>query len=109
MPKSKRARIQPCGCSVCQQHPYSLVVAQHQAINRVLATLDEKNRRRFVGLLAIQSGPRCISALARITGLSRNTIRRGKREIEHPTPKRTDRIRQPGGGRPAVEKKTRPF
>jgi hypothetical protein len=69
-----------------------------------VATLDEKNRRRFVGLLAIQQGDRSIAPLARITGLSRNTIARGKREIEHPSRKRRRRIREPGAGRPLTEK-----
>jgi hypothetical protein len=69
-----------------------------------VATLDEKNRRRFVGLLAIQQGDRSIAPLARITGLSQNTIARGKREIEHPSRKRRRRIREPGAGRPLTEK-----
>lgn len=104
MPKSKRRRIHRCGCIACQRHPYSAVAQQHRAINRVLASLDEKNRRRFVGLLAIQWGRRSLALLSRITGLSRHTIRRGKREIEHPARQITRRIRAAGGGRPAVEK-----
>jgi len=73
-------------------------------MNRVLASLDEKNRRRFAGLLALQGGRRSISLLSRITGLSRHTIRRGKREIEHPSAQETHRIRRSGGGRRPVEK-----
>lgn len=72
-----------------------------------MATLDEKSRRRFAGLLAIQAGPqaRIISHLSQITGLSRNTIYRGQREIERPTSKRRSRrVRAPGGGRPLTEK-----
>jgi hypothetical protein len=30
------------------------VAKEHQVINRVVAGLDEKKRRRFVGLLALQ-------------------------------------------------------
>jgi hypothetical protein len=46
--------------------------------------------------------------LIEITGLSRNTIRRGQVEIQHPgrAPKR-GRIRRAGGGRKQVEKNTR--
>lgn len=77
---------------------------QHKAINRVLAPLDEKNRRRCAGLLAIQWGSRRLSLLSRITGLSRTTIHRGKREIEHPDSKGRGRIREPGAGRVPVEK-----
>ena len=72
-------------------------------------TLDEKNRRRFIGLLAIQQGDRSIALLSRITGLSRNTIYRGKREVEHPSRKRRRRIRTPGAGRPLTEKNSRVF
>ena len=50
--------VHQCVCETCQQHPYSAMAKEHQAINRVLAGLDEKNRRRFVGLLALQLGPR---------------------------------------------------
>ncbi len=106
MPKSKR-QIHRCGCLTCQHQPYGRIAQQHRAINRVLATLDEKNRRRFVGLLAIQAGrrPRSISLLSRITGLRRTTIYRGQREIEHPVSQHpSHRIRAPGGGRPLTEK-----
>ncbi len=101
-------RIHRCECLICRQHPYGSVAQQHRAINRVLATLDEKNRRRFAGLLAIQ-GNGSVVALSRITGLSRMTIHRGKREIEHPSPKRRGRIREPGAGRPLTEKNTQVF
>ena len=109
MSKSSRRRIHRCGCKTCRCHPYGSVAQQHRAINRVLATLDEKNRRRFVGLLAIQEGGRSIAPLACITGLSRNTIYRGKREIEHPSPKRRGRIRNPGAGRLRTEKNSLGF
>ncbi len=108
MSRSKR-RIHHCGCETCRAHPYGSVAQQHRAINRVLVTLDEKNRRRFVGLLAIQQGDRSIAPLARITGLSRNTIYRGKREVEHPSQKRPRRIRGAGAGRPLTEKNSRVF
>ncbi len=99
-----------CGCRTCRRHPYSAVAQQHRAINRLLAGLDEKNRRRLVGLLVIQWGGRSLALLSRITGLSRHTIRRGKREIEHPATNRSDgRIRAAGGGRPAVEKNSQAF
>ena len=105
MTYGKRRRMHGCRCAMCQQHPYGSVAQQHKAINRVLVSLDEKNRRRFVGLLAIELGPRSQSLLCMITGLSRNTIRRGQREIERPTTqKRTKRIRQAGGGRLPLEK-----
>jgi len=105
----KVRRMHRCGCADCQRHPYSQAAEQHRAINRVLVSLDERNRRRFIGLLAIQWGRRQITRLAMITGLSRNTIRRGKREIEHPSVRNNRGIRQPGAGRPPVEKNSRAF
>jgi hypothetical protein len=93
---------------MCRQHPYSAVAEHHRAINRVLATLDERNRRRFVGLLALQWGWGGVQRLVEITGLSRNTIVRGQRELQHPqrAPK-TTRVRQAGAGRKRVEKNSR--
>lgn len=106
--KRRRHTVHICTCETCQQHPYSAVAEQHRAINRVLVTLDERNRRRFVGLLAQQGGRGSLRPLIEITGLSRNTIVRGREELEHP--KRAaplGRIRRPGGGRLRVEKKIR--
>lgn len=107
MKKGRRASIHVCTCETCQHHPYGAVAKEHRAINRVLATLNERNRRRFVGLLAIQGNQGTIQRLMDITGLSRNTIRRGQAELQHPrrAPRR-GRIRQAGGGRKKVEKKS---
>jgi hypothetical protein len=68
--------------------------------------MDEKSRRRFVGLLATQHGWGGVRQLSQITGLSRTTILRGQREIERTTRSRRQRIRRRGGGRQRVEKKT---
>jgi hypothetical protein len=104
MSKTTLQTFHTCTCTVCQRHPYSHMAQQHRAINRVLASLNERNRRRFVGLLAIQSGSGSTLRLSQITGLSRNTIYRGRREVEHPRQGIRSGIRRPGGGRPRVEK-----
>jgi len=104
MKKSKHRRLHECTCATCQQHPYSHVARQHRAINRVLVNLDEKNRRRFAGLLALQFGRRHLRLVSQITGLSRMTIYRGQREIEHSDAKAGGRVRMPGAGRLTVEK-----
>jgi len=97
-----------CTCDLCREHPYSTVAEHHRAINRVLVTLDEKNRRRFVGLLALQWGRGGVQRLIEITGLSRNTIVRGRQELQHTRrASGTARIRRPGAGRPRVEKNSR--
>jgi hypothetical protein len=110
--RKRRARYQPkqsllhrCGCIDCKTHPFSSTAKQHRAINRVLLTLDEKSRRRFVGLLASQQGRGGVSALATITGLSRTTINRGRTELRSGDRQRT--VRHAGGGRKLVEKNNR--
>lgn len=109
MPESKHRPIHQCVCPTCQHHPHGQIARQHKAINRVLVTLNEKNRRHFVGLLALEWGPRHIALLSQITGLSRTTIHQGKREVEHPGSKAQPPIREPGAGRRAVEKNNRAF
>jgi hypothetical protein len=106
--KSHKCRkIYQCRCFRCREHPYGGATKQHRAINRVLLTLNEKHRRRFVGLLALQRGRGGVQDLALITGLSRNTIRRGREEV-----RRADHlagVRQAGAGRKAVEKNSPAF
>ena len=105
MQRKRRRRVHVCTCSECRQHAYSGEANQHRAINRVLVTLDEKNRRQFAGLLALQRGRGGVQAVIEITGLSRNTICRGRDEIQHSA--RKPGARQAGGGRQRVEKNTR--
>lgn len=69
--------------------------------------LDERSRRLFAGLLARQLERGGISRVHEITGLSRVTIRRGLNECESGQTIDSNRIRRPGGGRIAVEKKIR--
>jgi hypothetical protein len=100
-----RRPVYCCPCSTCCRQPESPIAHEHTAINHLLATLDEKARRQCAGLLALQHGRGGITRLAQITGLSRNTIRRGQYEIQASRPASAGRIRQPGGGRKPIEKK----
>ena len=100
------ASLHVCGCSICRAHLDSDIVEYHQSINRVVAELDERGRRLLAGLLASQLGRGGLQRLAEITGLDRRTIRRGRRELRNAGPT-SGRIRHPGGGRRAVEKKDR--
>jgi hypothetical protein len=95
-----------CPCSACREQPDGPLALQHRDINRLVATLDEKARRLFVGFLARQHGRGGVTHLGRVTGLSRNTIRLGMAQLDRP-PRDGGRIRRPGGGRPGVEKKAR--
>ena len=56
MNQSPKTKIHHCTCQTCKQHPYSALAREHKAINRVVSGLDEKSRRRFAGLLALQWG-----------------------------------------------------
>lgn len=106
MKPKQTAKKRQCVCETCQQHPYSAVANEHRAINRLVATMDEKHRRRFVGLLALQWGRGSIQLLSTITGLDRATIRRGRAEVQRADRKTRGRVRHTGGGRRAIEKKS---
>lgn len=107
VPQKKRL-VHRCQCTTCQQRPWSATAKEHRAINRVLVGLDEKNRRRFVGLLALQWSRGGVERLFEMTGLSRATIRRGRNEVGR-VERRSERarVRGPGAGRPPIEKNSR--
>jgi len=104
MERSIKSTVHQCICQACQHHPYSAIAKEHQAINRIVADLDEKNRRRLVGLLALQWGHGGIARLIEITGLSRNTICRGRAEVQRADRAPVGYVRCTGAGRPATEK-----
>ena len=105
MVKRKRRKVHACVCATCGAHPYSQVAKEHKAINRVFVTLDERTRRHFVGLLARQLGRGGIQRLSEITGVSRNTIRRGQAELGQLKSSERPFVRRAGGGRWSIEKR----
>ena len=109
MKKKTKRKIHRCTCKSCAKHPYGKTAQQHQAINRVLLELNERNRRRFVGVLANEQGRGGTSQLAEITGLSRTTIVRGRKEIEHSGKNLPSGIRRAGAGRLLAEKNNQEF
>lgn len=72
-----------------------------------MSTLDEKNARRVVGLIAEREGRGGIANLSRITGMSHTTIELGQRELNGRDPIPKGRTRRLGGGRTRLEKKDR--
>jgi hypothetical protein len=103
--KNGRRVSHRCQCLTCQQQPDSPTAELHRAINRFLATADERSRRLLAGALAVQHGRGGIALAACITGLSPHTIRRGRHELAQAVSRPGGRVRRPGGGRKPVEKK----
>ena len=69
--------------------------------------LDEQQRRLYAGLESLQCGHGGQRQTAQRFGLDVDTVARGERELLGGQVLRR-RVRQPGGGRPAVEKKRPP-
>ena len=97
--------IHRCPCPECRREPAGAVAREHRAINRIVAGTDERSRRLLAGSLAQQHGRGGIALVARITGFSPHTIRRGQRELPQATSTLRGRIRRPGAGRKPIEKK----
>jgi len=72
------------------------------ALERVL---DEKSRRLLVAAESKALGSGGISAVSQATGVSRQVIRQGLRELEQSRTAPSGRIRRPGGGRKKAQQK----
>lgn len=97
--------IHQCKCPACHSRKDSLIKELHAHINFLVSTLDEHQRRLYVGLESQRLGHGGDHTLAEITGVSVATIAAGRRALHAAHP--TERIRVAGGGRPRVEKKMR--
>lgn len=101
--------VRPCDCPACRQRGDHPDWELHRQMILVFSRLDEQQRRWFAALEANRIGWGGETLLRQITGLDEKTIRRGREELAASLVDRpTDRIRLPGGGRPASEKKVRP-
>jgi len=110
MPTDPTAGNPACTCDLCQQATETDTVTAwyHHYIKDFLSQLTEAQRRWYVGMLSLQPESPPDTILAQVTGLHRQTIRRGRREVVAGLPPDSPvRQRQPGAGRPAAEKKTR--
>jgi len=100
-----RPIVHVCPCSVCRQHPRAAVAREHRTINQLLAAADERLRRLLAGFFARQRGPGGIVQMEQITGIDRNTIAKGRRELGKAKSPSLGRIRRPGAGRKPLEEK----
>jgi hypothetical protein len=98
--------IHCCQCVRCQQEAEFPEAAEHSRINLLLSRLDEQQRRWFVAHESKRVGYGGDRLLSQITGLDEKTIAKGRQELESNLEARPlDRVRLPGGGRIAAEKK----
>ena len=75
------------------------IVGKYSAVAPVL---DERSRRRWAAAESAAIGYGGDALVSSATGLARETIRHGRREIARGEPP-TSRIRAPGAGRPGIE------
>ena len=101
-----RQEVHQCQCHHCsgqEPHPDREI---HQQMNLLLSRLDEQQRRWYAAVESTKLGHGGDRFVSRITGLHVDTIRRGREELAASLDDRpADRVRLPGGGRPALEKK----
>jgi hypothetical protein len=87
-------------------HDATVVERIRRQFQSLEPVLDERSRRQWAAAEAGELGYGGVSAVARATGLARDTIRVGLRELEHrrehPDDPPGPRVRQPGGGRKAA-------
>jgi hypothetical protein len=103
-----KLQVHECQCLACQQSQDHADWQLHHQMNVFLSRLNEQQRRWYVALESKKIGHGGDSLLALITGMDVETIRRGRRELDEELSSRPDAgIRQEGGGRLPVEKKTR--
>lgn len=100
-------RLFLCQCTQCLERPDRATAQLHLHILEMATLLNEKHRRQFAALMALQFGHGGIKQVAEITGLSRNTIARGKRDLTQAD--FTSSVRTAGAGRQLIEKKSRFF
>jgi hypothetical protein len=101
------AQVHECQCPECKQSKEHPAWQLHHQMNVFLSRLDEQQRRWYVALESKKVGRGGDSLLALITGMDVETIRRGRRELDEELANRpVAGVRQEGGGRLPVEKKT---
>lgn len=98
-------RLFLCQCTQCWERPDRATSELHSHIIEMAVVLNEKHRRQFAALMALQFGHGGIKQVAEITGLSRNTIARGKGDLT--AADFNSRVRVQGAGRKLIEKKSR--
>ena len=98
--------IHQCECERCKGGDDEHEKEIHHQINVVMSRLDEQQQRWYAAVEANRHGHGGVKLVSKITGMNEKTIRRGRQELALDLADRPDdRIRLPGAGRPASEKK----
>ena len=108
MTRPPEVYVHICECAICQAGTAHATIQQHERVNLFLSRLTEPQRRWYAGMLSQEPDSPSDIELARIMGLDRKTIRRGRQEViaglvDLPP----ERQRRAGGGQPTAEKKMR--
>ena len=99
--------VYQCQCPNCHSQEYHHDQEIHGQMNLLLSRLDEQQRRWYAAVESAKLGHGGDRFVSQLTGLHVDTIRRGREELAASLQYRpADRIRLPGGGRPALEKKS---
>jgi len=77
----------------------STIERLRQKYQAMYPDLDERGRRRWAAAEALALGRGGVTAVARATGLARNTVAAGVRELPDPDAPPPDCVRRPGAGR----------
>src|SRR6478735_7941020 len=97
-----------CRCGPCSRDEARAERERHYQMNLFMSRLDEDQRRWYLALESQRMGWGADRRLMEITGVDEKTIRRGREELTASLVSGpADRVRQPGAGRPPVEKKRR--
>ena len=103
MPQTDLHQCRCPDCSSMEDHPDQ---EPHRQMDLLMSRLDEQQRRWYAAVESARIGHGGDRQVSRITGLDVDTIRRGREELADDLEGRpADRVRLPGGGRPAVGKK----
>ena len=99
--------VHQCQCPHCLDPGYHPDQEIHRQMTLLLSRLDEQQRRWYAAVESAKIGHGGDRFISLVTGLHVDTIRRGREELAASLDDRpAERVRLPGGGRPALEKKS---
>jgi hypothetical protein len=105
--KARQALLQQSPAALIVTNP-DLATEEAKALLILFCSmLDEKQRRLYAGLESLKLGHGGDAHIASILGMDPHTVAKGRKELMEADLTATDRLRAPGAGRPAQEKKRR--